>query len=367
MLKIVIPSYGRAGAVTALKNIPEEVQSKYYWIAVRPEEEKAYKEAYPKCNIKPLKGDVSGVTPTRQRINEQFEGKILVIDDDVKFITTHLDVDKLRHRGHKYCVRGNGKVTTLKEYDSFSEYICQMMENNPFGGLMSLGFKSDQRKFPNQWNRPIIWAVWFNLEKFDCKKFDYTQGPEFIEDVYMSIRWYDEGNDFPCVMGPYAIAKSHGTGDQSGGCNAVDNRSKSHNASAKWLEDNYPQYCWQKPSPKYHKTMGAPTNTVECKLQQKHRKVKSGDFTNKPDDEFQLPKNVNVCFVFYKIVENKFHLDPEFYDTEIVIDAKSEKEFEDKYLEMIDNKIIDEGPNVLPGRKYDMYVFKEVSRFKLEE
>ena len=281
--KIVIPTYGRAGKVRAMEYLSDYIQQNHVWLAIRSEEYQAYREAYPYVNIHILEGDVNGVTPTRQRVNEQFGGTIIVIDDDVHFVDTEVIYNE------KY---PNGKITAKQDSQDDSiiemlDYVRNLSQNNPFGGIVCLHFPRDENAYPMFWNKVALWAVWFNLDKgkFDPYAYDYTTGPEFIEDVYMSIIWFDRGNDHP-IMSKWSIVKSAGTGDEDGGCNAVGDRSKSHNESAEWLSTHYAKYCYKRLSPKYNKTMGAPTNTVVCTLRENERSIPVGtgknNFTNKP-------------------------------------------------------------------------------------
>lgn len=287
-MKIVIPSYKRAGKVKALKNIPNTVQSKYYWIAVRPEEEEEYRQAYPYCNIKVLEGNVNGVTATRQRINEQFDGLIVVIDDDVSFVRNHLVPYPKGWRG-EYNKISKKRNFTEEDYDELSEYLSEFSKKNPYGALKAAQFLQTERRWPRVWNSGIIWCVWFNLDLFDAKFYNYEKGPEFIEDVFMSLIWFDNGNDAP-NLNDWGIIKAAGTGDEDGGCNHHENRSKSHNASADWIVQHYPDYAWLRDSPKYLRTMGAKTNTVETRMRKDRRSIAAGQFANKPREEFPLCK-----------------------------------------------------------------------------
>lgn len=294
-MKIVIPSYKRAGKIKALKNISKHIQSKYYWIAVRPEEEKEYKQAYPSCNVKVLTGKVDGVTATRQRINEQFDGLIVVIDDDVSFVKNHLVPYPKGWRG-RYQKIAKLRSFTDDDYDEFAEFLEKYSRINPYGALKASQFLQTEQRWPRVWNSGIIWCVWFNLDLFDVNFYNYEKGPEFIEDVFMSLMWFDNGNDAP-NLNDWGIVKSAGTGDEDGGCNHHENRSKSHNESADWLVKHYPDYAWLRDSPKYLKTMGAKTNTVETRMRKDRRNIAKGEYSNKPISEFPECKE--------QIIENK--------------------------------------------------------------
>jgi hypothetical protein len=51
MLKIIIPSYKRAGVNHTIRFMPEEIVKEYVWIAVRDEEYDEYVTAHPGVNI----------------------------------------------------------------------------------------------------------------------------------------------------------------------------------------------------------------------------------------------------------------------------------------------------------------------------
>lgn len=271
-IKICIPSYGRPNQVYALKEISPELQQKYYWLCVRSEELDAYKENYPHCNYLDLGTDFGprGVVETRQRINEKMSGKILVIDDDVTFRQT---IELPGNSGGQPVIYmryfHERNVNDLLE--EMLDYLSPLMDRYAHGGIGSLVHPKESRKYlPYKENKVCLWAVWFNLDMFSTEEISYRHGPEFIEDVYMTCRFYDLGFD-TCVAYEYSIFKYKITGSQGGGCNAHPDRSAAHNQSAEWLADNYPQYCVLKRSTVYHKdgSMGKPTNTVICRLKKR--------------------------------------------------------------------------------------------------
>lgn len=278
--KIVIPSYRRPNDVKSLETLSENTQRKHVWIAVREEELEAYKANYPHCNYKILP-NVNNVAETRQRINEVFDGTVLVIDDDVRFHTTELLYETTNKKG--VTTQHEGGIIKVQELldddgiDEMLQYVRELSEQYHYGSIRSFHFPRGEDYYPYTLNKPAIWCVWFNVDdgKFDTQKYNYENGPIFLEDVYMSVVYYDDGNDF-AVVGKYAITKAHSTGDQDGGCQDKDDegnviRHIEHNRSAKWLADNYPEYCVLKHSNQNSKTMGAQTNTVIAKLSEKRR------------------------------------------------------------------------------------------------
>jgi hypothetical protein len=50
-IKIVIPSYKRAGVNPSIDNLPDDIVSKYVTLAVRDEEYNEYVKAHPGVNI----------------------------------------------------------------------------------------------------------------------------------------------------------------------------------------------------------------------------------------------------------------------------------------------------------------------------
>jgi hypothetical protein len=278
--KIVIPSYKRPDSVKALETLSESIQRKHVWIAVRAEELEEYRKHYPHCNYKVLP-NVTNIAQTRQRINELFDGTILVIDDDVRFHTTTLLYETTNRKGEtKKYENGIIKVQELLDDDGIEQmlsYVRELSQTYHYGTIRCFHFPRNEEYYPYTLNKPAIWCVWFNLDqgKFDAQKYNYENGPIFIEDVYMSIVYYDDGNDF-AVVGKYAITKAHTTGGQDGGCQDKDEKGNvirhiEHNRSAKWLVDNYPQYCVLSHSNQNSKTMGAQTNTVIAKLSERAR------------------------------------------------------------------------------------------------
>jgi len=276
--KIVIPTYKRPDDVKALETLSENTQRKHVWLAVREEEVDEYKKFYPHCNYKVLP-NVNNVAETRQRVNEVFDGTVIVIDDDVRFHTTELLYEVTNKNGVKKTYdNGIIKVRELLDDDGIDEmltWVRDLSVQYPYGSIRCFHFPRGEDYYPYAMDKPAIWCVWFNLDKFDTNKYNYENGPIFLEDVYMSVVYYDDGNSFP-VVGKYAITKAHSTGDQNGGCQDKDDegnviRHIEHNKSAQWLEDNYPEYCRVKHSNQNSKTMGAQTNTVLARLSSKAR------------------------------------------------------------------------------------------------
>ena len=270
--KIVIPTYKRPDNVCALEFISPESQRKHFWLAVREEELEAYKANYPHCNYKVLP-NVTNVCNTRQRVNEIFNGTVIVIDDDVRFHRTELMYDVINKNGDKkHYEKGIIKVRDMLDDDGLDEmlqYVQELSEEYPYGSIRCFHFPRGEDYFPYALDKPAIWCVWFNLEKFDVKKYNYENGPVFLEDIYMSVAYYDGGNSFPSV-GKYAITKKSETGGQEGGCQTSD-RYIEHNKSAQWLADNYPEYCVTKRSTQNSKTMGGEALTVIAKLSPRKR------------------------------------------------------------------------------------------------
>lgn len=282
--KIVIPTYKRPDNVCALEFVSPESQRKHFWLAVREEELEAYKQNYPHCNYKVLP-NVSNVCETRQRVNEVFKDcTVIVIDDDVRFHKTELLYDVVNKNGEKkHYKNGIIKVREMLDDDGLDEmieYISELSDQYHYGSIRCFHFPRGEDYYPYAIDKPAIWCVWFNLNegKFDPAKYNYENGPIFLEDIYMSVAYYDGGNSFPSV-GKYAITKKSETGGQEGGCQTSD-RYIEHNKSAQWLADNYPEYCVTKHSNQNTKTMGGKALTVIARLSEKKRNQRKSQEKN---------------------------------------------------------------------------------------
>ena len=269
MIKICILSYQRPTDVYALNNISPELQKKYFWLCVRDEEVEEYKKTYPHCNYLNLGTNFGsrGVVETRQRINEMMSGKILVLDDDITLHKTKIDIRPYKEQPFHYMTYDND-LTTNDILEELLEDIEALMDQTPHGSITHHSFARDARKYyPHVNNKVALLAVWFNLDAIDTNEISYRHGPEFIEDVYMSCRFFELGYDLIKVYN-WCIKNKKG-GSQSGGCNVHPNRGKAHSESASWLASNYPDWCHLKPSKVYSKATGMDVNTVNCKLKRK--------------------------------------------------------------------------------------------------
>ena len=113
---------------------------------------------------------------------------------------------------------------------------------------------------PYRYDQVAIWCVWFNLDMFDTDVVSYRHGPNDVEDVYMSLRWFELGYDIPQVS-LYCIKKSKGTHSQKGGCSEITDRGIKHDLAVDWLVKKYPLQCYSRPSHLY-----GGTKTVRVKF-----------------------------------------------------------------------------------------------------
>ena len=244
-IKIVIPSYRRPDNVLALSEVTPELQEKYYVIAVRKSEEEQYKKNYPHPEYLILPDGNYGIRETRQYINEYSTGKIIVIDDDVRFRRTYpkpclscKDKGKPQVNWARYT-----KETTSEVLEDMIEYLETLMDQYYFGGIRSLATQPRvyERVIPYVLNKAVIWSAFFNLDHFDTEEFNYNNGPAMLEDIYINVEYFDKGYDIPSVT-KFGISKPTKIGEQGGGCSEMTNRSSIHNKACIEMEQTYPHY-----------------------------------------------------------------------------------------------------------------------------
>lgn len=265
-MKIVIPSYKRPQEVLGLHEVSPEFQKKYYQLAVREFEVEEYKKYYPHPEYLIVPNDIDGIRGTRQWINENSTGKIIVIDDDVVFRRTFpkpciscKDKGKPQVNWARYTKEGTDEVI-----EDMIDYLEVLMDQYPYGSLRSLNTHARvyEEVIPYQLNKPGIWSCFFNLDKFDTQSYNYTNGPYYIEDIYMSLIYFKD-HDFPSVT-KFGIHGLKAMGGQEGGCEVPD-RLQLHNESARQLGEMFPQYVTVIES----KTIGM--LSVRTKLNPKYR------------------------------------------------------------------------------------------------
>ena len=269
-IKIVIPSYKRAGVNPSIDNLPDDIVSKYVTLAVRDEEYDEYLKAHPGVNIHNLGKDIDGIVETRQRINEQFNGKIIVIDDDNIFF-------HVRHGAHKkdptnkYIGRGQ-RLESSEEYVEMLKYCSTLLDTFEYGTMRNLNFLRDPRWYPYTLNSICYWVHFFNLDTFDYVNCNFRNGPKsgLCEDLYLPIDWFDKGNDFFTLV-KYNVGETTGQNQMDGGCNTSD-RGIRYKESLEQLHEMFPQYSKLKESKKNTETYGFEIPTLIIRLNTKKRK-----------------------------------------------------------------------------------------------
>jgi len=191
-------------------------------------------------------------------------GKILVLDDDITLHKTLIDIRPYKDEPYHY-MKYDNTLTTNDILEELLEYLDGLMELTPHGSFGHHSFPRDARgHYPYVNNKVALLAVWFNLDVIDTDQISYRHGPEFIEDVYMSCRFFELGYDL-IKVNKFCIRNKRG-GSQDGGCNSHPNRGLAHSESASWLAQKYPHWCKLKRSKIYSEATGMEVNTVNCKL-----------------------------------------------------------------------------------------------------
>ena len=273
-MKIIIPSYKRPGLNPSIDNLPEEIVSEYVYIAVRDEEYEEYVKAHPGVKIHNLGKGINGIVETRQRINEQFSGKILVIDDDNVFHHTEKHSHIKKPENGDFIRRGD-KIENAQEFLEFLEYTENLLDKYPFGSMRNLNFVRDARWLPYTENSVCYWVYFFNLDTFDYENCSFRNGPPsgLCEDTYLFLDWFDKGNDI-FVLTKWNVKEtssiSCSQNAMEGGCNTPDRGIRYKNSMIE-LNKMFPQYTTLKESKKNTETYGFPVPTLKTRLNPKKR------------------------------------------------------------------------------------------------
>lgn len=272
MLKIIIPSYKRAGVNHTIRFFPEEIVKEYVWIAVRDEEYDEYVNAHPGINIHNLGKDIDGIAETRQRINEQFSGKIMVLDDDVRFYQTKLGEHPPPSTKLPFIGRGKA-FKTVEEYVEMFKYIEDLLDKYSLGTMRNLNFSRDRRWYPYVENTVCYWVFCINLDSFDFKNCNFRNAPPsgMCEDLYIFCDWFDKGNDFFTLV-KWNVGEKTGQNEMEGGCNTPDRGIKLKKSYDEFVA-MFPQYAKQHESNANFKTYGEDCKiTVRTQLNPKKRR-----------------------------------------------------------------------------------------------
>lgn len=274
-MKIVIPSYKRPGINPTIENMPTEIVEEYVYIAVRDEEYLEYVQAHPNVKIHNLGKNIDGIAETRQRINEQFSGKIIIMDDDNVFCHTKVESHKKDPTKGDFIKRGE-PIQTKEEFLELFDYVADLLDKYAFGSMRNLNFVRDAEWLPYTENRVCYWIYFFNLETFDYTNCSFRNGPPsgLAEDTYIFLDWFDKGNDIFILVKWNVKETSSGTSTQNqmeGGCNTPD-RGIRYKESMIELNQMFPQYTSLQKSPKNTEVYGFEVPTLRTKLNKKKRK-----------------------------------------------------------------------------------------------
>ena len=253
-MKIVIPSYKRAGRAGIISFIPESYHNKTY-LFVRPEEVELYKEAYPTVNVITCDGVMDGIAETRQRIVETFIGeKIWMVDDDLRLFKSFI----VKTKG------GNNEVATKHHIteEEFYEFIDRMnllLETYHWGSV-------HQKKFPlqnmnhyplkiNSFNRSNYFYDLAAIKLEDIKFNDVT----FAEDMYHWLELRTKGYQF-AVMTDFIIRVGKKS-NAAGGCSTYRDITKQNEDILK-IHHKY-GWCTRLHTQKWNLNIPNPNNEEE--------------------------------------------------------------------------------------------------------
>lgn len=273
-MKIVIPSYKRPGINPTIENMPEEIVSEYVYIAVRDEEYDEYVNAHPGVKIHNLGKGIDGIVETRQRINEQFSGKIMVLDDDNVFCHTIRGSHKKDPSKGEFIKRGE-PINTVEEFKELIKYVSELLDQYAFGSMRNLNFVRDARWLPYTENIVCYWVYFFNLDTFDYENCSFRNGPPsgFAEDTYLFLDWFDKGNDIFVLTRWNVKETSSNTSTQNqmeGGCNVPDRGIRYKNSLIE-LNRMFPQYTNLIASEKNTEIYGFEVPTLRTRLIKEER------------------------------------------------------------------------------------------------
>lgn len=226
MIQVVIPSYKRAGKVTALKSFPAGYVAH---LVVRVEEAEEYEKLYGDvAKIIAIDG-VHDIASTRRKITELYQGqKILMIDDDT---TIHIGVEDEKYR------RAAAEPAGEDIYELF-EIIETAMEKGFVHGHVvfpifpvaagSNNFKENSYGFTN---------TWLDLTLLTPDDVGYGI-VEICEDAYSYLRLIKMGHNALKVT---KFLVKTGKGNAKGGCSEF-RTSENHNRSLEKLVADFPEY-----------------------------------------------------------------------------------------------------------------------------
>ncbi|EQA7786781.1 hypothetical protein ACX818_001375 [Acinetobacter baumannii] len=226
MIQVVIPSYKRAGKVTALNSFPSGYEPH---LIVREEEADEYRKHYGnKAKIVPITGAYD-IASTRRIITELYAGKkILMIDDDT---TIHCGVEDEKYR------RAAPEYIDDKIYDLFQMIETAMEKGFVHGhicfpifpvGAGSPNFAENSYGFTN---------VWLDLTQITADDVGYGL-VEICEDAYSYLRLIKMG--YNALKITKYLVKS-GKGNAEGGCSEF-RTAENHNRSLEKLVEDFPEY-----------------------------------------------------------------------------------------------------------------------------
>jgi hypothetical protein len=273
-MKIIIPSYKRPGINPSLDNLPHEIVEKYVYLAVRNEEYDEYVLAHPNVKIHNLGDGVDGILETRQRINEQFTGKIMIIDDDNIFHQTNIK-SKKKDPEDKYIQRGI-QMQSVEEFEEMLSFIDKTLDDYSLGTMRNLNFIRGLDWLPYAINKVCYWVYFINLDTFKYEDCNFRNGPKsgLCEDLYLYVDWFDKGNDF-FTLAKWNVNETSKMNGMTGGCNFPE-RGIKYKHSLEELHKMFTHHSSLVKSKKNTETFGFEVPTLKIRLNAKKRMQKLG-------------------------------------------------------------------------------------------
>lgn len=243
MIQFVIPSYNRAGAVTALSMFPDGYIPH---LVVRESQKEVYEKWHGHAaKIVTIPDDVNGIAGTRRLITEMYQGqRIWMLDDDTTIHTT-----EIRAKDDRRILHDVGM--TWDEFNKLTQYVEAAMDCGFYHGHARLPiFKIDSKWGHFRENSYGFTNTFYDLSKLSADDIGYGI-VDLSEDTYAFLKLINMG--YPHLAIFKYLVKS-GKGQAPGGVSSMRNAAKQNRALEKIHADFPTQARW--------KSEGDPTKTM---------------------------------------------------------------------------------------------------------
>jgi hypothetical protein len=227
-MKIIIRTLNRKDNQITYNNLPEKYQNNVIFV-VREHEFDFFCLKYGEGKVLLLPNDTKNITDTTNFILNHFNEKILICDDDLKFINKTYTMINNKPKWHKLDINNNEE-----HFDILFNKLNTLSETYIHGGLSHACIKPSIKCYPINYNYRNSTHVYI-----DCSKLpkDIRYRIDGVEDFDLTLQLLSKGYQNFTLTDYIVSEKSYA----KGGCDLYRTL-EYHNESCRKLQKQWPEY-----------------------------------------------------------------------------------------------------------------------------